>query len=101
MKTIVVEKHGGTRFHAFELDNDGVMIHFEKQIDDLLISSPDGDVLISWDIMEWDENQNLLIKTYDNLKELNNVRCTMLLIKSREKLAEGKKLKVWITSQDN
>ena len=98
---IIKESSGleGTEFYPLELDNEPVMIHFGKQIDDLLISSPEGDVLISWDLADWDDSQSMLIKTFDNLKEITNLRCTTLLVKKY--LTDGKKIKVWITAQRN
>ena len=98
---IIKESSGleGTEFYPLELDNEPVMIHFSKQIDDLMISSPDGDVLISWDLADWDDSQSMLIKTFDNLKEINNLRCTIFSVKKKDN--DGKKIKVYIVAQRN
>lgn len=97
---VVQENFGdnlGTEHYVLTLDSEIVKIHFGKQIDDLLISSPDGEVLISWDVENWDDTKCLLIKSFDNLKELNNLRCTNLLLKNRE----PKNITVYCTVQRN
>lgn len=91
----------GTEHYVLDLDNEPVIINFDKQIDDLLISSPQKDVLISWDVNEWNDKECLLIKTFDNLKEINNLRCTKLLLKSSETLKDGETIKVFATIQRN
>lgn len=84
------------------IDNEGVAIHFTRQIDDLVINSQDGDLLVSWNFdseAEFPVEACMLLTVRDNLKELGNLKTTTLAIRSKE---EGKILDtVYITVQRN
>ncbi len=89
----------GTEHYVLQLGFEPVKINFIQQIDDLLVSSPDEDILIAWDVPEFREDENLLIKPHDNLKELSNLRATSMVLRTREDL--GKTIPVWVTVQRN
>lgn len=82
------------------IDIDGpTRIIWPKQIEDMLVSSPDGDVLIGWDYSDPSEfrpDNALLLKAVDNLKGFTKDRCTHFYLMPKE---EGKTLKVYIVGQ--
>ena len=104
METVTVgEKndYSGTIHKVIWVTDSPVMYDFQTQFDDLIISSPDGDVLISWTVVhgsEWKDDECMLVKTFDNQKELNNMRTTQIALKAAE---PGKKLRVYLTIQRN
>ena len=81
---------------------DAVVFDFVRQIDDLLIQTPDGDLLLAWDIdhdtQGFDESKCMLIKAVDNMKEISNLKTTLLAIKPAD---VTKTMKVYITVQRN
>ncbi|MDD5407023.1 MAG: hypothetical protein PHE73_08815 [Sulfurovaceae bacterium] len=81
---------------------DGVLMFFVRQFDDLLINSPDGNVLIDWDnnheTTDLDENHCLLVTQKDGLKEIGNIRSTLIAFKSQD---SEKAITVYVTIQRN
>lgn len=79
---------------------DPVMYFFQRQVDDILISSPDGDVLLNWDMShdsEWDDNRCMLIQKTDNMKEIGNIKTNLIALKS----LNGEAKTVYLTAQIN
>jgi hypothetical protein len=86
---------------VLDITDEPIMLHFNRAIDDLLISSPDGDVLIAWNLghdTEWSDDNCLPIAQKDNLKEIGGIKTSLLALKAKEK---GKTLKVYVTIQRN
>lgn len=100
MRTIKEDSALGTQFIVIkDLTAEPVWISFKTQIDDVIINSPDGDVLISWDVETWDEDNSFLVPGKNDVKELNNVRCTHMFVAAAPWV--GKTIRVWITVQRN
>ncbi len=95
----ITSKYGyvGTEHYVVQVDSEPTKIDFIQQIDDLLVASPDGDVLVSWDVSEWNDEECLLIQQKDNLKELGNLRSSSVMLKAR---GSGP-ITVFITAQRN
>jgi hypothetical protein len=91
-------EYTGTEHYVLSIGDEVTCVDFGPQVDDVLISSPEGDILCSWDTDGWQEDECLLIKTFDNLKELGNVKCTKFYLKS---YVPGKTVKVFLTIQRN
>lgn len=90
-----------TEHLVIHLGDEPVMYHFQRQIDDILISSPDGDILLCWDLdhnSEWDDEKCMLLKAFDNQKEIGNIKTSLFAMKARE---QGKNLTVYLTAQIN
>lgn len=90
-----------TEHLVIQITDEPVKYFFRRQIDDILISSPDGDVLVSWEHShesEWDDQKCLLIKAQDNLKEIGNIKTSLIALKARE---QGKTITVFLTAQIN
>lgn len=99
MRTIVGKSITDTEFHVIDLDDEPVRITFQKQVEDIIISSPDGDIFIGWDYEkpeDFTEMNALLLKPFDNMKEISKERCTHFYLMGKEK---GKKLRVYVTVQ--
>ena len=92
------ELYSATEHYVLSIGDEVVCVDFGPQVDDILISSPEGDVLCSWDTDGWQDDECLLIKTVDNMKELGNVKCTHFYLKS---YVPGKVIKVFLTGQRN
>lgn len=87
-----------TEFHVLDIDGPTV-IKFIKQVEDIIISSPDGDILIGWDYEspeDFTPMNSLLLKAFDNLKEISKERCTHFYLMPKE---QGKTLRVYVTVQ--
>lgn len=84
----------------FVVDIDGpTRIVFPKQIEDILITTPDGDIFVGWDYgdpSEFSPLNALLLKATDNLKGFSKGRCTHLYMMPRQ---EGKTLRVYVVGQ--
>ena len=90
-----------TEHLVVQVTSEPVMYYFKRQVDDILVTSPDGDVLLCWDVVhesEWDDNKCLLLKAVDNMKEIGNIKTSLIALKARE---EGKTIKVFLTAQIN
>ncbi len=74
-----------------------VKLHYSKQIDDMMITVRGGDVLLSWDTEEWNDTECILLSEKDNLKEINKISCTHILMKSRD----GNKVTAYTVAQLN
>ena len=88
----------GTEHFVLQVDSEGVKVNFVQQVDDIMIASPEGDILISWDNQQFSDTNCMLLQQKDNMKELNVVRCTHFYIKAKE---QGKVLTVYLTGQRN
>lgn len=90
----------GTEHFVIDVGHEETRINFGAghQIDDLMISSPDGDVFLSWDNEKFSSTNCLLLKGNDNLKEFNNVRCTKIHLMSKD---DTKIIRVYVTIQRN
>ena len=85
-------------FHVLDIDGPTRII-FKKQIEDIIITSPDGDLFIGWDYADpadFTPDNCLLLKATDNLKEISKERCTHFYMMPREK---GKTLRCYVTVQ--
>lgn len=103
MKIITVGSHlpRDTEHLVIILTDEPVMYFFRRQVDDILITSPDGDVLLCWDVVhesEWDDNRCMLLQAKENMKEIGNIKTNLIALKARE---SGKSLKVYLTAQIN
>lgn len=91
----------GTEHLVLNVYPEGMLIHFTRQIDDAMIVTPDGEILISWTVtpetQEFDQSACLLISPRDNLKEIAGIKSSMLAIRPLGK----EKLKVYVTIQRN
>jgi hypothetical protein len=103
MKTIILGSKEGiidTKHIVVDVPVEGVILDFVSIIEDVIITSPQGDILMCWDLKpgeEFKENESLLLKTKDNMKEFADVNCTQLALKP----LEGLPLKVYVTVQNN
>ena len=99
MKTITSQVgRVSTEFYVFQLE-EPTKINFGQQVVDVIISSPEIDVLIGWDYdkdEDFIETNSMLIKTFDNMKEISKEMCTTFYLMPYEK---GKKGKVFVTAQ--
>lgn len=89
-----------TEHLVLDITDEPIMIHFNRAIDDLMINSPDGDILIAWKLThesEWDDTSCFQISQKDNTKEINNIKTSLLAIKAK---IPGT-IKVYITIQRN
>lgn len=85
-------------FHVLDIDGPTRII-FQKQVEDIIIRTPDGDILIGWDYEspeEFTEMNSMLMTPSDNMKEITKERCTHFYVMPKEK---GKTLRVYITVQ--
>ncbi len=104
MKTITIGSetiYENAEHIVLDIDDEPVLLHFTRGIDDLLISSPDGDLLMSWKIghdSEWDDRNCLLLSQRDNMKEIGGIKTSLLALKAKEKNVV---LTVYITVQRN
>jgi len=97
---IVIEGKSLTddEFHVVDLGDEPVCIKFLKQIEDLIISSPDGEILFGWDYgspEEFTPTNAMLLKPHDNMKGLSKERITHLYMMARE----AGTLRVYILAQ--
>lgn len=88
----------GTEHYVLSIDDEVTCVDFGPQVDDIMVSSPEGDILVSWDTDGWQDDECFLIKMVDNMKEINNVKCTKFYLKS---YVPGKVIKVFLTAQRN
>ncbi len=100
MKTIIskYDTREATEFYVIDLD-EPTKIDFKMQVVDIIISSPEIDILIGWDYKTDDEftpDNSLLLKTFDNMKEISKEMCTHFYLMPYK---EGTKGKVFVTSQ--
>ena len=87
-------------YHLVLMIDEPILIHFQHMIDDILISSPEGDILLSWDVdhdSEWSDEKCMLLREGDKLKEIGGIKTSLLALKS----ATGTPLKVYLTAQTN
>lgn len=90
-----------TEHLVLTVTSEPVIYFFRRAVDDILITSPDGDVLLCWDInhqSEWDDDKCILLQSRDNLKEIGRINTSLIAIKARE---GGKTLTVYLTAQIN
>jgi hypothetical protein len=88
-----------TEFYVVDLDDEPVKIDFKMQVIDIIVSSPDIDVLIGWDYKddsEFTPDNSLLVKTFDNMKEIAKEMCTHFYLMPYKK---GTKGRVFVTVQ--
>lgn len=102
MRTIVVgtDLPKDTEHLVLSVTQDPLLLHFKRQVDDILITSPDGDVLLSWDLnheSQWDDTKCILLKAVDNLKEIGNIKASLIALKARGE----KEITVYLTAQIN
>jgi hypothetical protein len=87
-----------TEFFVIDLE-EPTMIDFVQQVIDVIVSSPDIDVLVGWDYRtdeEFTETNSLLIKTFDNMKEISKELCTHFYLMPYK---AGTKGRVFVTVQ--
>jgi len=88
---------------VYDIDEEGLLLHFWNQVDDLLLSSPDGDMLISWAMTNgevFDDMKCMFLAQRDNMKEIAGMKTNYFAIKPA-KMAKGKTMRVYITLQRN
>ena len=88
----------GTEYFVLTVGDEPVCLNFTFQADDIMISTPETDMLVSWDTDGFSEDQCFLMKTFDNLKEFSNLKCTKFYLKSN---VPGKQSKVYLVAQRN
>ena len=87
-----------TEFFVIDL-SESTKIDFGQQVIDVIVSSPDIDILIGWDYRddsEFTPTNSLLVKTFDNMKEISKELCTKFYLMPYK---EGTKGKVFVTVQ--
>ena len=98
IRDVLGKSNDSDEFHVLDIDGPTRII-FKKQVEDIIISSPDGDLFIGWDYADpsdFTETNCLLLKAVDNLKEISKERCTHFYMMPREK---KKLLRVYVTVQ--
>lgn len=98
MRDIAGKSNTGDEFHVIDLDGP-VRIVFQKQIEDIIINTPDGDLFIGWDYdkpEDFTPDNCMLITAGDKMKEIAKERCTHFYMMPKEK---GKLLRVYVTVQ--
>lgn len=97
MKTIELHVTDSDIFKNFTVEGEEVVkLSYSKQIDDVMVSLEGGDVLMKWDVLDWDD-EAMLLKEKDNMKEIGGISCTHLLFKSKD----GSPVKVYTVVQVN
>ena len=91
-------EYTGTEHYVLNIGDEVTCVSFGHQVDDVMIATPEGDVLVSWDTDGWQDDECLLVSMHDNLKEIGNVKCSHFYLKS---YLPGKSLKVFLTFQRN
>lgn len=77
-------------------------IDFVNQIEDVLISSPEGDILFGFDYKadeDFHPNNAMLLKSNDNLKEFGKERCSHLYIMPKDMMQPIKPITVYIYAE--
>lgn len=98
MRQINLEARDSDIFKVIDIEGDEVVrLTYSKQIDDMMISLEGGDVLLRWDTDKWIDDECMLLKEKDNLKEIGSMLITHLLLKSKD----GSKVRVYICAQLN
>ena len=98
IRQINLEARDSDIFKNFEIEGDEVVrLTYSKQVDDVMISLEGGDALLRWDTDDWIDDECILLKEHDNLKEIGKISITHLLIKSKT----GSKIKVYVVAQLN
>ena len=92
------EMYAGTEHYVLTISDEVTCINFGRQVDDIMISSPEGDIVCSWDTDGFQDDECMLIKEHDNLKEIGKVQCSHFYMKS---YVPGKSVKVFLTAQRN
>lgn len=98
MRDVQGKSQDSDEFHVLDIDGPTRLI-FRKQVEDIIINTPDGDLFIGWDYEKPEDftpDNCMLITAKDNMKEITKERCTHFYMMPREK---GKTLKVYITVQ--
>ena len=87
-----------TEFFVINLE-EPTKISFGYQSTDVIVSSPDIDILVGWDYeneTDFTPENSMLIKVHDNLKELAKEMCTHFYLMPYK---TGEKGKVFVTIQ--
>ena len=92
------QPYTATEHYVLNITDEVTCVDFGPQIDDVMINTPEGDILVAWDTDGWQDDECLLVSSHDNLKEIGNVKCTKFYLKSA---VPGKSLKVYLTAQRN
>lgn len=98
MREILGKDDPSGSFYVLDIDGK-TRINFQRQVEDIIINSPDGDLFIGWDYndpSEFTEMNSMLFTVKDNMKEITKERCTHFYVMPKE---EGKKLRVYIATQ--
>jgi hypothetical protein len=99
MKKIVSQAgRESTEFFVIDLE-EPTMIDFVQQVVDVIVSTPDIDILVGWDYAkdeDFTDRNSMLIKTHDNMKEIAKELCTHFYLMPYLK---GTKGKVFVTIQ--
>lgn len=98
IKDIQGKSSTSDEFHVIDLDGPTRLI-FQKQIEDIIISSPDGDIFIGWDYdkpEDFTPDNCMLLQAADKMKEISKERCTHFYMMPKE---QGKTIKVYVTVQ--
>lgn len=98
MRQINLTARDSDVFKVILLEGDEVVrITYSRQVDDIMISLEGGDILVRWDSDDWVDDECMLIKQQDNLKEIGKISITHLLMKSKD----GNRVKVYTAAQLN
>ena len=92
------DEYTSTEHYVLNIGDEVTCVSFGHQVDDVMIATPEGDILVSWDTDGWQDDECLLVSMHDNLKEISNVKCSHFYLKS---YVPGKTLKVFLTIQRN
>lgn len=98
MREIIGKSNTSDEFHVIDLSGP-TRITFQKQIEDIIINSPDGDLFIGWDYdnpEEFTPDNCMLFLAGDKMKEIAKERCTHFYLMPVEK---EKTLRVYIAVQ--
>lgn len=85
-----------TEYFVVEL-SEPTRIGFGQQVEDVIVSSPDIEILVGWDYAQdadFNKTNCLLVKPFDNMKELSKERCTNFYLMPRN---DGEKGTVYVT----
>lgn len=98
IRDIPGKSNDGDEFHVIDVSGPTRLV-FIKAIEDIIINTPDGDLLIGWDYAspeDFTPDNCMLITAKDNMKEIAKERCTHFYMMPKD---EEKTIRVYVTVQ--